>query len=85
MREEDKRRLDRLQGELQAMRGRRISQQDLLAWLLTMGEREKQHLGEDATRPLTARERAVLMSLPVKTGIRRREEDIDEDLARDAR
>jgi len=85
MRDEDKRRLDRLQGELQAMRGRRVSQQDLLAWLLTMGEREKAALGEDAARPLTARERRTLMSLPVKTGIPSGEETIDEDLARDAR
>jgi hypothetical protein len=85
MREEDKRRLDRLQGELQAMRGRRVSQQDLLSWLLTMGEGQKQSLGEDAAKPLSARERNVLMSLPMKSGKRSREEDIDGDLMREVR
>ena len=85
MRDEDKRRLDRLQGELQAMRGRRVSQQDLLSWLLTMGERQKQQLGDDALRPLTPSERRVLMSLPMRSGKRFREEDIDDDLNREVR
>ena len=80
MREEDKRRLDRLQGELQAMRGRKVSQQDLLAWLLTMGERETGRLGEDAARPMTNREIAAMLRVRVRAGGKGGEEQIDDDI-----
>ncbi len=85
MREEDKRRLDRLQGELQALRGRRVSQQDLLSWLLTMAEGQKELLGDDAARPMTKNEIAAMLRLCVSTGVKTREEDIDEDLVREMR
>ena len=85
MREEDKRRLDRLQGELLAMRGRKVSQQDLLSWLLTIGEREPGRLGENAARPMTDLEIAAMMRLRVRAGGKGGEEDIDDDIAREIR
>ncbi len=85
IRVEDKERLDRLQRDLQAIRGRRISQQELLSWLVALAEGEKHRLGDDPDRRMTEQEISVLMRLPVRTGIRTREEDIDDDLARAAR
>lgn len=81
MRERDKRRLDRLQGELTVRRGRKMSQQELLAWLLQLGEAEKHRLAEDAGRPMTDREIAAMERLVVRTGIRTREEEIDRVVA----
>jgi hypothetical protein len=85
IRVEDKERLDRLQRDLQAIRGRRISQQELLSWLVALAEGVKHRLGDDPDRLMTEQEISVLMRLPVRTGIRTREEDIDDDLARAAR
>jgi hypothetical protein len=81
MRERDKRRLDRLQGELTVRRGRKMSQQELLAWLLQLGEAAKHRLSEDAGRPMTDREIAAMERLVVSTGIRTREEEIDRVVA----
>jgi len=81
MREQDKRRLDRLQGELTLRRGRKMSQQELLAWLVRLGESEKDGLLKDAERPMTEREIAAMKRLTVSTGIRTREEDIDRVVA----
>ena len=85
IRPEDKRRLDRLRTQLQRISHQPHAEEDVLSWLVTLGERSKQEFASDATRPLSARETRALMSLPVRTGIRTREEDIDEDIARDAR
>ena len=85
MRDEDKRRLDRLQGEVVARGGRRISQQDLLARLLDIAESEKERLLQDTSPPMTKREIAVMRRLCVHTGIATREEDIDRIVAGEAK
>jgi len=85
IRDQDKKRLDRLQGELMARRGRRLSQQELVSWLLNLGESHKERLLDDAERPLTKRELAALDRLCVKTGVRTREEEIDRAIAAEAR
>lgn len=85
MLERDKQRLDRLQGELMARQGRRVPQQEILSWLLDLGEAEKDRLARDAARPMNRREIAGLKALIVRTGIRTREEEIDQVLAREAR
>jgi hypothetical protein len=81
MLERDKQRLDRLQGEIMARQGRRVPQQKILAWLLDLGEAEKDRLAEDALRPMRRREIADLKRLAVRTGISTREEEIDEVVA----
>jgi ribosomal protein L19 len=85
VRERDKERIDRLQGELLHRRGRRVSQQELVSLLLNLGEAEKERLLEDAARPLTAREIAVLERLCVDTKLRSREKEIDVVVAGAAR
>jgi hypothetical protein len=85
IRDRDKRRLDRLQGEAMARRGRKVSQQELVAQLLDLGESMRERLFEDASRPMTAREIAAMHSLIVDTGVRTREEEIDEVIASEAR
>lgn len=85
VRDADKRRLDRLQRKIQARRGRSVAQEDVLSWIITLGERNIGLLAEDANRPMTDREIAALMRLPVRTGIRTSESEIDDVLARDAR
>ena len=80
VRDADKRRLDRLQGELMARRGRKVSQQELIAMLLDLGESLKERFFEDAERPMTAREITAMHRLIVDTGNPSREEDIDRDL-----
>jgi predicted transcriptional regulator len=77
IRERDKRRLDRLQGELTKRRGRKVPQQDLIAWLLSLGENRKEGFADDAVAPMTAREVAALRRLSVRTGVKSREEEID--------
>lgn len=77
VRDEDKRRLDRLQGEIMVRRGRKVSQQDIVAWLLRLGEARPDEFADEYDRPMTEKEIAALMRLPVRTGIRTREEDID--------
>lgn len=81
MLERDKQRLDRLQGEIMARQGRRVPQQRILAWLLDLGEAEKDRLGEAASRPMRRREIADLKRLAVSTGISTREEEIDDAVA----
>ncbi len=81
IRERDKRRLDRLQGELTVRHGRKVSQQELLTWLLNLGEREKRRLLMDATRPMSAREIAALKRLCVRTGVKTHESEIDRVVA----
>ncbi|MGA7860567.1 MAG: hypothetical protein WCB19_01765 [Thermoplasmata archaeon] len=83
--EHDKQRLDRLQGELTTRQGRKVAQQDLLSWLLDLGEAEKARYSRDALRPMTSREIAALRHLAVKTGSRTDEEDIDATVAREAK
>lgn len=75
----DKQDLDRLQAEYVVRTGRRISQQELLAILIRRGRRELDAI-VDAYPKWTPAERRRVMSLPVKTGIRTREEDIDRTL-----
>jgi len=77
MRDRDKRRLDRLQGELTLRRGRKLSRQELLSWLVSLGESEMERLLKDATRPMTEREIASMERLIVDTGVRTRETEID--------
>ncbi|HEX9709420.1 MAG TPA: hypothetical protein VGB42_05580 [Candidatus Thermoplasmatota archaeon] len=85
VRDGDKRRLDRLQGEIMARRGRKVSQQELIAMLLDLGESLKERFFDDDARPMTAREIAALDRLIVSTGVRTREEDIDDDVTSEAR
>lgn len=68
-----------------ARQGRRVAQQEILSWLLDLGEAEKHRLGRGATRPMTPREMAGLKDLIVHTGIRTREEEIDEAVTRAVR
>ncbi|HKZ60197.1 MAG TPA: hypothetical protein VJ547_10185 [Candidatus Thermoplasmatota archaeon] len=77
IRDEDKRLLDRLQGEIMARRGRRVSQQDLVAWLLSLGDAHVDEFADHEDRPMTEREIATMLRLAVHTGIRTREEEID--------
>jgi hypothetical protein len=81
----DKERLDRLQGEIMARRGRKVTQQTLLSWLLDLGEAEKDRLAEGASGPMSDREVAQLMRLVVRTGIPTQEEDIDDTISREIR
>jgi len=81
MRDRDKRRLDRLQGELTLRRGRKLSRQELLSWLVSLGESEMERLLKDATRPMTEREIASMERLIVDTGVRTRETEIDRAVA----
>jgi predicted transcriptional regulator len=79
IRDADKDRLDRLQAEVTARTGRKISQQELLERLIMMGERQKEALmaaDEGATEAQLER----LLALPLRTGVPTREEDIDEVL-----
>jgi len=85
MRDEDKQRLDRLQGELQALRGYRVPLQELMARIVTLAEGHKELLFEDAARPMTEKEIAAMRRLCVRTGIPTREEDIDDIIAEEAR
>ncbi|HKZ64651.1 MAG TPA: hypothetical protein VJ400_09440 [Thermoplasmata archaeon] len=85
MKERDKRRLDRLQGELTLRRGRKMSQQEILAWLLSLGEAAKARFTEDAERPMTGREIASMERLTVNTRIRTREGEIDRVVAEESR
>ena len=77
MADQDKRRLDRLQGELMARRGRRVSQQALLSLLLDIAEGARERLLGDPAEPMTDREIAAMGRLSVATGVRTREEEID--------
>jgi hypothetical protein len=79
MRVEDKARLDRLQAELTARRGRKVTQTELLRELVRLGEREKTRLLAPPGKPS---ERALkrLMALPVDAGVDTREEDVDRAL-----
>ncbi|HKZ48789.1 MAG TPA: hypothetical protein VJ397_08405 [Thermoplasmata archaeon] len=85
MRDRDKRRLDRLQGELTLRRGRKLSRQELLSWLVSLGESEMERLLKDATRPMTEREIASMERLIVDTGVRTRETEIDRAVAEGTR
>jgi hypothetical protein len=79
-RPQDKQRLDRLQALLTAHSGRRISQEELLARLLGLVERERDALVDEIGRPMSQKEIDTLLRLPVRTGVRTREKDIDLDL-----
>ncbi len=79
--ERDKERLDRRQGEIMARPGRRVPQQKVLAWLLDLGEAEKDRMVEAAVRPMRGKELAELRRMTVRTGIRTQEEEIDETVA----
>lgn len=81
MTEEDKHRLDRLQGEIIVHTGRRVSQQELLSRLLSLGEAEKDRLLEEGARPMSAHEIDLMSHLCVDTHKRTCEEDIDRALA----
>lgn len=76
VREADKERLDRLQAEITARMGAKVSQQDLLADLLDLAERR---LDELAPKPKRAPKNALkrLLALPADAGVASREEDVD--------
>lgn len=85
MTEEDKHRLDRLQGELMVHTGRRVSQQELLSRLLNLGEAERERLLEEGTIPMSAHEIDLMSHLCVDSHKRTREEDIDRAVAGEMR
>ncbi|HEX9817067.1 MAG TPA: hypothetical protein VGB18_08810 [Candidatus Thermoplasmatota archaeon] len=76
MRDADKDRLDRLQAQLVSRLGRRISQEVLLARLVALGEEQLDRLSATETRT-TKEQIGRLLQLPVHTGLRTREEDLD--------
>lgn len=79
IRDADKARLDRLQAELSARLGTKVSQQELLSMLIELGSREKgAYLPRPA--PIRAAEWRRLTSLMFDSGRRTREEDIDRDI-----
>jgi hypothetical protein len=80
IRDADKRRLDRLQGEVMVRRGRKVSQQELLSMLLDLGYTFKDRLLADDARPMTTKEIEALHRLIVDTRRPSREEDIDMDV-----
>jgi hypothetical protein len=80
MRPQDKQRLDRLQAMLTAHTGRKISQEELLSRLLGLGERERDALVDEIDRPMSRKEIESLLRLPVRTGVRTHEKDIDRTL-----
>lgn len=78
MREGDKARLDRLQAELTARVGEKVTQEELLARLVALGEQEKDRLLLAPAKARSAEEIwQRMLSCIVKTGVRTREEDID--------
>lgn len=79
MQESDKARLDRLQARLTGLLGRRITQEVLLARLLALGETEIDRLAAPGSAE-PEEGAAKLSALPVRTGIRTREEEIDRAL-----
>ncbi len=83
--ERDKRRLDRLREGFMASRGRRVSQQEILSWLLDLGEAETRRRTGVVARPMSSREIENLKRLVVRTGVRTQEEEIDRPVARAAR
>jgi len=83
VRETDKRRLNKLRSELQAKSGRRVTTQDLMAKVISLAQDEKERLLGASLRPMNRREIAALMRLPVNTGIRTCEEEIDDTLAKE--
>jgi len=81
MRDQDKRRLDRLQGELTLRRGEKLSQQELMSLLLDLAEEERGRLEADAERPMTENEIAFMERLCVRVRITIQEEEIDRIVA----
>ncbi|MGQ0535293.1 MAG: hypothetical protein ACT4PT_04395 [Methanobacteriota archaeon] len=80
MRDADKRRLDRLQAELTARFGRKLSQQDLLGRLVAMAEVDKERILGPKRDRRHGRSLKALLSLPMSTRRPTREADIDRDL-----
>ena len=85
MREEDKRRLERLQGALTLRSGRKVSQEQLLSLLLNLAERNQEQFFADGPQPMTEKEIAAMLRLAVHTGIRTREDEIDRAVAEGSR
>ena len=77
---EGKQRLDRLQARLVLMTGQAIRKEEVLDRLLAHGERNPGHVFDEMLEPPSAERIARIMALPVSTGRRTREEDIDRDL-----
>jgi len=67
LRDADKARLDRLQAQITAATGRRVSQEELLGRLVGLGESHRTRLTAAPGDGSAGLER--LMALPVKTGI----------------
>ena len=79
MAEADKARLDRLQAEIVARTGRRLSQQDLLSRLVDLG-REQLDRVADIAAPPDPRALDRLMRLPVKSGKHTRADKVDAEI-----
>ena len=79
IRDADKARLDRLQASLSAQRGKKVSQQDLLAELIDLGSRE-QNGALGAPKAMTDSQWKRIQALMFDSGRRTREEDIDRDI-----
>lgn len=79
MREASKARLDRLQAELVARTGRKLTQEELLDELVSLGESEKDRLMGGFGKPRTADEtwQRMLSCIGPAGGKRIRPEDID--------
>lgn len=79
--DEVKRELDRLQGELLAERGERISHSELLARLLRFARRDDRFFGDEGadTRPSPRDVERLLARVP-DVRVRTRVRDLDRDL-----
>ena len=81
MRNEDKVRLNRIQGRIALTTGQRMSQEELLARLLDLAEGNEERLaGEISGSMMSPSALRILVKLPVRTGIVTREEEIDDVL-----
>lgn len=81
IRDEDKRRLDRLQAKITLETGEKPSLEDLLHRLVELGEaREGELIFQDQPPQLTGEEKEQALSATHDLGIVTREEDIDEIL-----
>lgn len=79
----DKEKLDRLQAKLTLTLGKKLTQEEIIAYLLELVEKKEKDLFEYILgdwKPLTDEEVNKLMELPEDWGIETKESDIDKIL-----
>ena len=83
IKKKDKDKLNKLQAKLTLLLGRKLTQEEIMAHLLKMAERNEKDLLElilGESNPLTDKEIRKLMELPEDWGVETKEEEIDEIL-----